>query len=78
MANTEAMHHYDLSDCFGEASHDGRTNVYHRRLNPLGKPDRLLERLYAVHGCRRFDLPRELLKSFDMTTFAREYLYRGQ
>jgi hypothetical protein len=37
-----------------------------------------LERLRAVHGCRRFDLPRELLKSLDMASFAREYSYKGQ
>jgi hypothetical protein len=78
MSNTEVMHRYDLSDCFGEASHDRRPNVYHRRLNPPGKADRLLKRLRAVHGCPRYDLPRELLKSFDMAQFAREYLYKGQ
>jgi hypothetical protein len=75
MANTEVMHRYDLSDCFGEASHDGRPDVYRR--SPA-QADPLLERLLAVHGCRRYDLPRELLKSLDMGKFAREYLYKGQ
>jgi hypothetical protein len=46
--------------------------------NPSGKTDQLLERLRAVHGCSRYDLPRELLKSFDLAKFAREYLYKNQ
>jgi hypothetical protein len=71
MANTEVMHCYDLSDCFGEASHDNRPDVYRR--SP-GQTDPLLEQLRAVHGCRRYDLPRELLKSFDVAKFTREYL----
>jgi hypothetical protein len=39
-----------------------------------GRPNPLLERLRAVHGCQRYDLPRELLKSFDVAKFTREYL----
>jgi hypothetical protein len=37
-----------------------------------------LEQLRAVHGCRRYDLPRKLLKSFDVGKFKREYLCKGQ
>jgi hypothetical protein len=94
MSNTDVMHRYELSDCFGEASDDDRPNAGHRPLNPAGhgrqnhsvpsipaspaQTDQLLERLRAVHGCRRYDLPRELLKSFDIQKFAREHLYKGQ
>jgi hypothetical protein len=38
------------------------------------RADPLLERLCAVHGCPRYDLPRELMKAFDLRKFAREYL----
>ena len=75
MSNTEEVHRYDLSDCFGEAGPDGRPNVHDcspARANPL------LKRLRAVHGCPRYDLPRELMPAFDMRKFAREYLYKGQ
>ena len=75
MSTAEVMHRYDLSDCFGEASHDGRPNVYD---HSPAQSDPLLERLRAAHGCRRYDLPRELLKLFDVAKFAREHLYRGQ
>jgi hypothetical protein len=63
------MHRYDLSDCYGETGHDGRsTGTTGARADPL------LERLCVVHGCPRYDLPRELLKVFDLRKFAREYL----
>ena len=74
MPMTEVMHRYDLSDCFGDAGRDGRPNVYYR--SPA-LADPLLERLRAVHGCPRFDLPRELMQAFDVRKFAREYLYKA-
>ena len=85
MSNAAVMHRADPSDCFGDASRDGRPDVYHRRNggqnhavhsisdNPT-QADRLLERLRVVHGCPRYDLPRELMKTFDLRKFAREYL----
>jgi hypothetical protein len=56
-------------------SYDGRPNVYDCS---SARADPLLKRLRAVHGSPRYDLPRELLKSFDMRKFAREYLCKGQ
>ena len=74
MSTTEVMHRYDLSDCFGETDHDGHPKVYDCS---LARADPLLERLRAVHGCPRFDLPRELMQAFDVRKFAREYLYKA-
>jgi hypothetical protein len=56
-------------------SYDGRPNVYDCS---SARADPLLKRLRAVHGCPRYDLPRELMQAFDMRKLAREYLYKGQ
>ena len=53
---------------------DGRPNVYRR--SPA-QADPLLARLRAVHGCQRYDLPRELMQAFDLRRFAREHLYKA-
>jgi hypothetical protein len=74
MSTTEVMHRYDLNDWFGQARHDGRPNVHH---HSPAHADPLLERLRAVHGCPRYDLPRELMQAFDLRRFAREYLYKA-
>jgi hypothetical protein len=74
MSTTEVMLRYELSDWFGQASRDGRPHVYHR--SPA-QADPLLERLRVVHGCPRYDLPRELMQAFDLRRFAREHLYKA-
>jgi hypothetical protein len=79
MSNAAVMHRADPSDRFGDASRDGRPDARQNHAvhwisgNPT-QADRLLERLRVVHGCPRYDLPRELMKTFDLRKFAREYL----
>jgi hypothetical protein len=52
-------------------SYDGRPNVYDCS---SARADPLLKRLRAVHGCPRYDLPRQLMQAFDMRKLVRVFV----